>query len=111
MLSQEEAKLRAVQAQCREGQLPRGDSERGMSPGVLAMERLASMLGERFGQLTLLNRRTQLTHAAYRLCLSPLPASTMVKDGVSRSLSVCPPPYVPALSAKLGEKSGTCTLM
>ena len=84
---QEEGKLRAVQAQCLAGQMPSSDHERGLSPGVLAVHRLASILGDRFGHVIIINRRAQLTHAINRLSLAPASWS-ITKDGAMRTVYV-----------------------
>lgn len=102
---QDEAKLRQVQAQCLAGQLARGEREKGMSPGQLAVHRLSVLLAERLAQQVFLNRRTQLMHMGARAALSPLAASPVAqRDGTSRPASVrAPPPAPPACASVRGH--------
>ncbi|KAK9792764.1 hypothetical protein WJX73_010263 [Symbiochloris irregularis] len=90
-VAQDEAKLRQLQETCFAGQMPRADSEKGLTVGQLAVLRLGRLLGDRVVQYALQSRRQALLYTASRLALYPLPPTPApARDHATRSIAALP---------------------
>lgn len=83
--TQDEVKLRQLQEACFAGQMPRADSEKGLTVGQLAVVRLGRLLGDRVAQYALASRRQALLYTASRLGLYPLQNAVVpARDSATR---------------------------